>query len=355
MEDQCAQIFSGNPPHFFSVSVSHVPLDIIAELISYQDDTLVDHMLSTMGEILMALCIERCRLYIDSSERHKTLYTMEFVKETMRQRVPGSQDKTWDDEFDDCPGRLWNIHDHSGAPVLQQKMEKIPDESEQSKRVCGENLDWNSRVIVMDLFVLLSDKKVENRKIKLLETVVNGILPDSMIFKRVHPSSNWSLGLRLFWANFWLPAFDNFTAVFKESSSDPKVRIAAIGELCHVLGITCRTQWMNTGFSFNASQSPQTETDTIRCRYEQLLDLLEMEHVSHFVKDMREVYGWLKSVYLKTPAIISSSQVPVSAKSKCFLVDCDNKINLSLDKGIHQDNDPRQKMNVHLLALLDLS
>jgi hypothetical protein len=43
----------------------------------------------------------------------------------------------------------------------------------------------------------------------------------------------------------------------RRASVDPTVD--RIGELCHVLGITCRTQWMNTGFSFSASQSPQTD------------------------------------------------------------------------------------------------
>jgi hypothetical protein len=342
--------------------VCHAPADIIAELTPLKDATQpVHHMMSIMGELLVALCMERCQLLSDSSDasqERRGFYTMEFVTEN---RFPGSQNmtQTWDDHFDSSTnGRLWKWHQYSGVPVFQQlslDSDAILNETQ------NKNLYWNARVIVMDLFLSLENKKVkDSEKDKSLSGVVQSLLILSSHFKLDDPPSKWSLGVQLFWFYFWLPAFNNFKSVFNNPSSDSRVRIAAVGELCHVLGITCRTQWMKTGFSSKASRDSEPTVYECRCRYERLLELLGKD-VGFFVANMKEVYGMLKKVYL-SKVELSAGSAPASvsslikkAGSDCFVVvDAVNKMAITMDKN-QQENDPRRKANVHLLALLDLS
>ena len=342
--------------------VCHAPADVIAELTPLKGVQLVNHMMSIMGELLVALCMERCLLHLDSSDasQKRGFYTMELVTEKSRQIFPGSsQDmpKTWDDEFDAELGRLWDWHNYSGVPVFQQS-------SLDSDAIFNEtqikNLYWNARVIVMDLFLSLDNKKVkDSEKDESLSTVVQSLLIPFSHFKPEDPSSKWSLGVKLFWSHFWLPAFNNFKSVFDKDSSDFRVRIAAVGELCHVLGITCRTQWMKTGFSSKASLDHESTRYECRCRYEHLLELLGKD-VGVFVASMKEVYRLLKKVYLQQQVEVSTHLASVSSRikkpgSNCFVVVDAFFVNMALTKGNQQHNDPRQKANVHLLALLDLS
>ena len=342
--------------------VCHAPADIIAELTPLKDATQpVHHMMSIMGELLVALCMERCLLHLDSSDasQKRGFYTMEFVTEKSRQIFPGaSQDmpKTWDDEFADC--RLCDWFNYSGVPVFQQSsLDSVAILNETQNK----NLYWNTRVIVMDLFLSLDNKKVkDSEKDKSLSDVVQSLLITFSHFKPEEPPSKWSLGMKFFWYYFWLPAFNNFKSVFDKDSSDSRVRIAAVGELCHVLGITCRTQWMKTGFSSKASRDSESTVYECRCRYEHLLELLGKD-VGVFVANMKEVYRMLKKVYLNKVEL-SAGSAPASvsslikkAGSDCFVVvDAVDKMAITMDKN-QQENDPRRKANVHLLALLDLS
>lgn len=339
--------------------VCHAPADIIAELTPLKDATQpVHHMMSIMGELLVALCMERCLLHFDSSDasQKRGFYTMEFVTEKSRQIFPGSsQDmpKTWDDEFEPLSQRFYDMFDYSGVPVFQQSsFDAISNETQ------NKNLYWNARVIVMDLFLSLDNKKVNgSEKNKSLSDVVQSLLILFSHFKPEEPPSKWSLGVQLFWFYFWLPAFNNFKSVFNNLSSDSRVRIAAVGELCHVLGITCRTQWMKTGFSSKASFDRKSTRYECRCRYEHLLELLGKD-VGVFVANMKEVYLLLKKVYLQQQVEVSADKASVSSRikrpgSNCFVVV--DAVNMALTKGNIKQNDPRQNASVHLLALLDLS
>jgi hypothetical protein len=342
--------------------VCHAPADVIAKLTPLKDATQpVHHMMSIMGELLVALCMERCLLHLDSSDasQKRGFYTMEFVTEKSRQIFRVSQDipKTWDDHFDRQRGRLWDIHDYSGVPVFQQSsLDAISNETQ------NKNLYWNARVIVMDLFLSLDNKKVkDSEKDESLSDVVQSLLILFSHFKPEDPQSKWSLGVQLFWFYFWLPAFNNFKSVFNNPSSDSRVRIAAVGELCHVLGITCRTQWMKTGFSSKASFDLTSTRYECRCRYEHLLELVGKD-VGVFVANMKEVYRLLKTVYLQQQVEVSAHLASVSSRikkpgSKCFVVLDAFFVDMALtkEKGNLHHNDPRQNANVHLLALLDLS
>jgi hypothetical protein len=139
--------------------------------------------------------------------------------------------------------------------------------------ICAEvfdgNMKWNSRVIVMDLLLLLGKSERVLKKSDPANKMTEILFPvkiQSKDYKDLgdHFEDYKDLGdhsaLRIFFVYFWQPALENFRKVVQGATaiSDPNTKNDldfAIGEICHVLGITCRTQWMQIGFFHNFDMS----------------------------------------------------------------------------------------------------
>ncbi len=316
-----------------------------------------------MGLIVAGLCIWRCDfrknapIRTPSSETFDA-FTVEFVME--RQDVYGttaSEPQQWIDS--DC--KRWLREDsllfkghglhpcYSGAPSQYQAIHVDARESSttdddtffnwypkpakedhldfkfkraMNKHIFDGNLNWNSRTIVMDLLLLLEieiepldDKLMMEKKRAIIAKLFPVVMP-AADFKYSELEKNSHPGLHIFFAYFWHPAFELFCKVFRKQSSEPSEKAAAIGEICHVLGITCRTQWMQLGFfhgyfqkdrhvkHFNSNKAYPSEMDNVEylpCRCDRLLHLLHHRHVDclkQFLQDIAEIYDLLKSRYL---------------------------------------------------------
>ena len=235
------------------------------------------------------------------------------------------------------------------------------------------NLDWNARVIVMDLLLLVEQDgmlpSAKNRLLKKLFPVPRS--PENDVYSSIKTERK---GLWLFFLYFWQPTLNHFRQVFLGRREDGVANIA-VGEVCHVLGITCRTQWMLNGFlcpsgglTSSSKTPPSPFIEYLPCRFDRLLSLLQ-EHsdaLREFVKDLADVYTLLKGRYLQTEVVFDSSfdqsllvdvpdDVPKTPEgfyfpsTKHFLL---SDVFYADEGGMCED--PREK-NVYLFALLDVS
>jgi hypothetical protein len=161
------------------------------------------------------------------------------------------------------------------------------------------NLNWNSRVIVMDLLLLFA-KDVR----KETNDILRKLFPVEIVSKD-YPKLGAHSALNIFFVHFWQPAFEHFRKVFRpDVKSDEQQLNFAIGEICHVLGITCRTQWMQIGFfqfkEFADSyvRNAYRPHEYLPCRCESLLHGLPDLCRLQFVRELAEVFQSLKKHYL---------------------------------------------------------
>jgi hypothetical protein len=252
------------------------------------------------------------------------------------------------------------------------------------------NLNWNSRVIVMDLLLLFA-KDVR----KETNDILRKLFPVKIVSKD-YPDLPAHSALHIFFVHFWQPAFKKFCTVFPpDAKSDEENDLGfAIGEICHVLGITCRTQWMQIGFfhkkNFDSYGDNQTHKhEYLPCRCERLLqtDILPRDCLRKFVGELADVFTRLKKHYLRVEVKISDIENPppdhaLNDDQKCVLGGdlapgqecwkCRLNLQASYQKdtrhfviaeegfkalrknGINSCEDPRTK-NVYLFALLDVS
>jgi hypothetical protein len=208
---------------------------------------------------------------------------------------------------------------HWYQDFIQEKKSEHPFKRMNAEDLNG-NLNWNSRVIVMDLLLLFAanDENVKNSKntskiLKLLFPV--------QILSKDYPDLPAHSPLHVFFVLFWQPALQNFRRIFERKASLEDQNLA-IGEVCHVLGITCRTQWMQIGFFHNffcvgeqlkhqhiidkgltkKEKEKFSDHEYLPCRCERLLHLLRHPQYSNcrrkLVEDLAEVFSLLKTQYL---------------------------------------------------------
>jgi hypothetical protein len=380
-----------------------------------------------MGLLVAGLCIWRCDFKRNTPDRRPIknekdpfydAFSVDFVKDRRRQSVYGHQNKFWDScddvkwlccEGDTNAGTILghNSMNTSGwysgmIPQYQAiSVEKegdtqnffnwYPDPSrlnvklhrEMEPHVFNGNLNWNSRTIVMDLLLLFEENEYENEEGKKMKRRrLNKLFPFTCVVDRKQDEKYEALrarhlGLWIFFVYFWNPALNYFRSVFSSSNKSDE-EAAAVGEVCHVLGITCRTQWMQIGFLHEGSVSEQHE-EYLPCRCDRLLDLfirhLQAEKrlegcLQGFVRDMKDVYDSLRTRYLKEEVEIDTTnfgeqidELPLQCKDlrKAYLM---NTKHFRLDDCLFADHgqggsmgwceDPRTK-NVYMFALLDVS
>jgi hypothetical protein len=191
--------------------------------------------------------------------------------------------------------------------------------------------------------------------------------------------------LWLFFVHFWEPALENFRKVFESGSKDKHQEATAVGEVCLVLGITCRTQWMQIGFlhtvdfkKYATKSSSPLPVEYLPCRFDRLLSLLHERHsdsLQIFVRDIADIFKRLLS--RQTEANFDMNKIP-RPKKAAEVVDRDPERDPTIvQNATEQKNyfrgtrhfllnesfyawkdgcdDPRKTTNVYLFALLDVS
>ncbi len=366
-----------------------------------------------MGLLVAGLCIWRCDFKRNTPVRKPIpkgdAFNVDFVKD--RQSVYGQKNKFWDSHDE----KKWLCHQdetHAGAilghyqerePVSGWYSGMIPQYQSISVEKAGEgtkmfhwypdpdrlnvklnremdpsvfngNLNWNSRVIVMDLLLLFEEddqkeRKMKRQRLKKLFPILCG--PGEAKYETLRARH---LGLWIFFVYFWNPALKYFrNSIISPSSNNPDEEAAAVGEVCHVLGITCRTQWMQIGFLQDCGDPTQLE-EYLPCRCDRLIDLLirheQEDFLKSFVTDMKDVYERLRARYLQKEVEIDNknfnkeqaADTPHCKDLKAaYLM---NTKHFRLDDCFFADHgngkeggwcdDPRTK-NVYLFALLDVS
>jgi hypothetical protein len=227
----------------------------------------------------------------------------------------------------------------------------------------------------MDLLLLVEEQIIDDTdKNRLLKK----LFPATSIPK--HPE--YSLvehklkGLWLFLMYFWAPALKHFRDVLSKVGVTDGGAGVAIGEICHVLGITCRTQWMLNGFLCHHNSDPKIEY--LPCRFDRVLSLLRRdpenkecdEVLRRFVSDISDIYSLLRSRYLQTEAVFADITTQIQQHveffgnggdfqhpsnfyfqgTKHFLL---RDSSFQCSEGMCED--PRTTNNVYLFALLDVS
>jgi hypothetical protein len=354
-----------------------------------------DKMVYSLGLILAGLCIARCN---DSSCK-PVIYKRGFATDMKRQLIfyEGEVKKqeeevhTWDGKFDTDPSKtfpnLVHFANHSGLPLLSQSVNEdflfdlqnchptqrpyffwYSKSSESwlqgfnahcsvAHAAFSENLDWNSRVIVMDLLLKLAEKPKDEQALHVLHALFP-VIPH--LDEELNALNNRSLAI--FWAQFWLPAIHNFCSVFDDRIIEKED--AAIEEVCHVLGITCRTQWMKAGFI-----SRPLDQSALKCRYERLLTMLSepsgVKLKQNFVENMHLVYQKLKKRELKELKCVQA--LPKKLYDDYFYQESGQFFLLhewvvdwnlrDVGTNIIDDHriDPRRVVDVRRYSLLDLS
>lgn len=340
---------------------SHCPADVIFKLVTFPfNEKLFVGKESGVGLMLAALCIQRCNFA--GRER----FDAKFVRE--RQRVCGTADKDWviSEESGSSGSLHWlssmghspfiqdygenryfdNFNAFSGVLPLFQPVEPAqlkpkqdqetadtkktrffswyPEQDHMSEdvvrsfehhispKVCKGNLDWNARVVVMDLLLLLAEKEnVDDAdKCRLLRKLFPGTKAlDNPKYPEYSGTKTKLNGLLLFFSYFWVPALEFFRNVHEKGDvGDKQDADVAIGEVCHVLGITCRTQWMLQGFLCQpGTKKVKGKIEYLPCRFDRLLSLLCRDPDSsdskavlrRFLNDISEIYKLLRKRYLE--------------------------------------------------------
>ncbi len=342
IEDQSAQIFSGLS-NIEGVIPSHHLSDIIFKL-SMEP---AGQRISGMGHTIAGLCGWKYR----SISPWKPEACVEFVNR--RQEVYGTKGTRWDSSENDrkwvqqtsildrgTGNESWNeIFQNfsvyftgtcSGiTPICQavtSDLSVAPPEGTipffdwypakdhvdvtarraMEKEVFDGNLRWNCRVIVMDLLLLLEenmDSDPAKRTALLKQMFRIDQLPKDSQYEPVRANKKQVTSLWLFFVHFWEPALANFHEVFKSGSKDKDQEAKAVGEVCLVLGITCRTQWMQIGFLHSANfreyhkdSAKGRQVEYLPCRFDRLLSLLHERHsvlLHTFVRDIAKIFGVL--------------------------------------------------------------
>jgi hypothetical protein len=322
-----------------------------------------------MALTVAQLCIWRC----DLKRKQKPYFDVKFVKE-MERHVQRIYSKTEGSDilslasFDE-KRFMYSIYIekcfYSGV-AMEQFRTIVPHPDAQStshfdwypcqeadffdtkRPICAKvfngNLNWNSRVIVMDILLLLGKSERVPEKSDRAKKATAILFPVKIQSKDYEDLGAHS-ALRIFFAYFWQPAFENFRKVVQSATaiSDPNTKNDldfAIGEICHVLGITCRTQWMQIGFFHNfdmsgvqfrqKNQHPldylltrcydddaervQMKHEYLPCRCEIVLHLLRQHSkcLHKFVQDLALIFNLLKEKFLlqKEVVIIQDEQKP---------------------------------------------
>ncbi len=410
IEDQSAQIFSG-----LSIVEGLIPSHHLSDIIFKLSMEPAGQRISGMGHAIAGLCGWKSRLAREPEA------CVEFVNR--RQEVYGTKGTRWDSSEDDYQwvketsilsrgGDVFYSGMYSGITPMSQAVTSdyshvassegtptIPffdwypakDHLEMTarramdKEVFDGNLRWNSRVIVMDLLFLLeesrdSDPAKTAKTTALLKQMFRvDLLPKDPRYESFR--ANKSTSLWLFFVHFWEPALANFRKVFKSGSKDQDQEAKAVGEVCLVLGITCRTQWMQIGFlhslSFRnyASDEGAATIEYLPCRFDRLLSLLHERHsesLQTFVREMKEIFDIL--IARQVEANFETALFPPpragfnpleSAKSKAQNY-VSNTRHFLLNESFYARHppppppkngcdDPRKTTNVYLFALLDVS
>jgi hypothetical protein len=336
---------------------SHSPADVIFKLVTTPgvDGKLFVGRESGVGSMFAALCIQRCNFAV-----RQPRFDAKFVDE--RQRVCGTADKDWiaksgslhwlsskgDSPFnqewpeDATTDYSYNFNAFSGVLPLFQPVEPAqlkpkqdqetadtktrffswyPEQDHMSEDVvrsfehhispedCKGNLDWNARVVVMDLLLLLAEKEDVDDAVRLLRKLFPGTkaLDNSKYPEYSGPKTKLN-GLLLFFSYFWVPAIEFFRDVLEKGDvGDKRNADVAIGEVCHVLGITCRTQWMLQGFFCQSDAAKLGKIEYLPCRFDRLLSLLcrdpgnsdSKAALQRFLNDISEIYKLLRNRYLE--------------------------------------------------------
>jgi hypothetical protein len=419
IEDQSAQIFSGTLPLRSCSILSHKPADVIFKLLT---DSSKSKECYGMALTVANLCIWRCDFKRNwpvrkPSEKDNDGFDVNFVKDRENHFMFREEKDLSRDNFDTeiMPMYSTNIRDCFYSGVAMEQLQVIaphngPDfppyfhwypshpefiyrSEHRFKRMTDKdlngNLNWNSRVILMDLLLLFAENvRKETRDI------LTKLFPVKFV-SNDYPNLGDQSALRIFFVHFWQPAFENFRKVFHpDAKIDEQDLNFAIGEICHVLGITCRTQWMQIGFfqvpsfdSYGEKGGVGRKHEYLPCRCERLLHVLPSLSRLQFVRDLAAVFQTLKNHYLREEVKISELGSPPPHKEagneapecggapapgqKCWK--CQIDLQASYWKNTRHfkiaresfvarrcaDNnsceDPRAKTNVYLFALLDVS
>jgi hypothetical protein len=401
IEDQSAQIFSG----VLIVEVI-IPSHHLSDIIFKLSMEPAGQRISGMAHAVAGLCGWQCRLGLARPEA-----CVEFVDR--RQDVYGTRGARWDSSEDDRkwvqPTSILNRHErwwysgiYSGITPMYQAVTpdylpmapppegtipffdwypakdhfEVTARRAMDKEVFGGNLRWNSRVIVMDLLLLLEENRDSDsvKRTALRKQMFHmDQLPKHSRYESVRKRSP---SLWLFFVHFWEPALENFRSKYKDQEA------TAVGEVCLVLGITCRTQWMQIGFLHSpkfrdyASVGGTATIEYLPCRFDRVLSLLHELHsesLQIFVRDIKEIFDIL--IARQAEANFETAQFPSKgagcekewyehleiAKSKAqnyvsntrhFLLNESNRHFYAWRNGC---DDPRKTTNVYMFALLDVS
>lgn len=232
-----------------------------------------------------------------------------------------------------------------------------------SREHVDRNLDWNARVIIMDLLLLVDqDDMLLSTKHRLLQKLFPvQTSPENDAYSSIKAQSK---SLWLFFSHFWQPTLNHFRRVFQERREDAVVEVA-IGEVCHVLGITCRTQWMMNGFLCPLVEqfNDHSFVEYLPCRFDRLLSLLQQysDACREFLKDLKDVYSLLRDRYLqKGNEVVFNPDLDriINDDQKAQEVYFPSTKHFLLSDFFYADKrmceDPREK-NVYLFALLEFS